>query len=742
MDLSGIEELMECCHTGDHKTLKRIIDSKPRNRKKLYNHTYQNYTPLQACIKRLDVIGVKMLLKTTIIDIFETGHFENSPLTTTLNNMIATHEKLFPVRYTTNAYTYHPIDRYFKFEPYTPDGSNYADNGIIFEDLLREFNISLGKTLPGSRLYHVIFEQMLHRCVKYDLYYGIYLLFDIVTHHKKFFDDRLFMGKLLSLATEMEGDPKIWSIFVKFDIVKHLDKVFYHKLARDGNVTILSYLFKQCTPREISSIFVRFEVYKTFSSLIRLGYDNIIKYLLSFDDCKHFINKQFLFHEALVFSSGATKNYFAASEHTDIFLYHGNKTPLQLALNQNNIQVCSIIRNRLANCKKSITVLIEKYKYITKNIANTVCATCIQFDSRMSIGFISKNLDIIWNTFRTAGRFVNFEIKTNSLESGSGVLRSWLNNVSQYYLGQMLFQPFSYDSIYDQKSTGFDMKYHSYYIPHYKDITPLISAKFILFGLYLALTLVYQRVRLPISPIIIKYILDENITLEDILPINMLNSFKEMENYSEQEFENLQLTMSIRQPTITEGVRSDDEHDLIENGKNIVVTKDTFPKYKEYLLNYLIDSRKIILDNIKVGFYKGLPNSDIKGLVDSRELMSLIVADDLYISKEDFERYVVFEGENYNEQKKWILEYFNSQTSHMRIIEFITGSSYLPSGGLQYLFNTGLPITISFMMYNLTSLPTAQTCFRKLHCPLYSNKDIMFKNLNMSFTQPFGFQHV
>jgi len=97
----------------------------------------------------------------------------------------------------------------------------------------------------------------------------------------------------------------------------------------------------------------------------------------------------------------------------------------------------------------------------------------------------------------------------------------------------------------------------------------------------------------------------------------------------------------------------------------------------------------------------------------------------------------------FNEKlKNWLIEALRSFTAEQRVkfIQFVTGSSSLPVGGIK---NLSPQLNVELVLNDDDQLPSAHTCFNTLDLPLYSSADVLKEKLLLAITEGFeGFDNV
>lgn len=310
----------------------------------------------------------------------------------------------------------------------------------------------------------------------------------------------------------------------------------------------------------------------------------------------------------------------------------------------------------------------------------------------------------------------------NKFNRGPGTFRYVLSQYADQILeDKKLFLP-----LFDEKL----------YIPYYetKDLTPELLHQYFNFGFYLAFCLIYNPSSLPLSNIIIKFLCNEVITLEDFLPNFLLKQLKQMKNWSEQEFEKSDLTMII---SCLNSNGNYYDYDLVENGSLISIDTCNFNSYCEKIIDFYVNKgeRFRVLSQISEGFYTLINDGkdvfeNINTLSSSILLQPLIIQE-LEETREDSKQWElnVKINNGCKKSKKMFYDIIDQLTDkeYFELIKFITGNTSVPVGGLASLAKKGTPINIT--MIKNTGYPTACTCNNTMYLPEYESKDLMIERI-------------
>lgn len=372
----------------------------------------------------------------------------------------------------------------------------------------------------------------------------------------------------------------------------------------------------------------------------------------------------------------------------------------------------------------------------------------------------------------------DFDITINNEAHGVGVIRYILDEFSTFLVKESgLLAPIFYSDndfndtikIYSLFDVGNDYMY----IPYYEEpISNTIKFHYFYMGILLGLSFLYTPVEMHLSPIFYLYLAREKKNIIEALPRYMVFQIQNMLTYTKEDFKNADLDMTIRSYNSKGEIK---EYELVENGKNIII--DNIEDYIEALIYFYYNAgqRKEILDIIANGFSKVLNTSEpissvfLYLLINKKNKRSnifdwikytyIICSREFLVNDESEteteinikENNVSFEINASNIKRLniafcrkyedklvpnvvvWFFQIVDelNDSEYDNLINFITGSSSLPLGGISGLYNIGKPIRIEYL-HNISSnndsrLPTSSTCMTTIKLPQYTSKDAMSK---------------
>ncbi|KAL3774838.1 hypothetical protein ACHAW5_007959 [Stephanodiscus triporus] len=190
--------------------------------------------------------------------------------------------------------------------------------------------------------------------------------------------------------------------------------------------------------------------------------------------------------------------------------------------------------------------------------------------------------------------------------------------------------------------------------------------------------------------------------------------------------------------------------ELMEGGKDVPVTNQNLPEFLEANLKYhLMDRVKPQLTELLLGFYDVIPES-LLTIFDFQELELLmcgvpVIDIDDWMANTSYLGLFQQEGAN-SKTCQWfwevVREEFNQET-RARLLQFVTGTSGVPSRGFSVL--QGNDGTIRLFCINgirkeESFYPRSHTCFNRLDLPVYDSKEELRDKLKVSIaTSATGF---
>jgi E3 ubiquitin-protein ligase NEDD4 len=237
-----------------------------------------------------------------------------------------------------------------------------------------------------------------------------------------------------------------------------------------------------------------------------------------------------------------------------------------------------------------------------------------------------------------------------------------------------------------------------------------------------------------------KHILGWPVTFEDIKTIDqdVYDNMMGLLDLSDDDIENAFLDF-----TVTESVMGTNTTvDLVENGEDVEVTAENLPEYMEAYMKYkLIGNVQPQLTEILLGFFDVIPEP-LMTIFDFQEL-ELLMCGLPTINIEDWKLHTLYTGEfdgthGDNQWCDWFWEIIENdfdQETRARLLQFVTGTSGVPSGGFAVLQGNDGNIrkfTIHGVKAEICLYPHAHTCFNRIDLPTAATKEELHERLKFS----------
>jgi hypothetical protein len=190
--------------------------------------------------------------------------------------------------------------------------------------------------------------------------------------------------------------------------------------------------------------------------------------------------------------------------------------------------------------------------------------------------------------------------------------------------------------------------------------------------------------------------------------------------------------------------------ELLEKGADTNVTNENLPEFLELNLKYhLMERVKPQLTELLLGFFDVIPEA-LLTIFDFQEL-ELLMCGMPVIDIDDWMKHTVYQGyfEQHGEKSKtckWFWQIVRDefdQETRARLLQFVTGTSGVPSRGFSVLQGNDGNIRqfcINGVTKEYSLYPKAHTCFNRIDLPVYSSKDELREKLKVAIaTSATGF---
>jgi len=190
--------------------------------------------------------------------------------------------------------------------------------------------------------------------------------------------------------------------------------------------------------------------------------------------------------------------------------------------------------------------------------------------------------------------------------------------------------------------------------------------------------------------------------------------------------------------------------ELMEGGKDVPVTNDNLPEFLEANLKYhMMDRVKPQQTELLLGFFDIIPEP-LLTIFDFQEL-ELLMCGVPVIDIDDWKANTTYSGHFEGKGEKastvqWFWEVIQQefdQETRARLLQFVTGSSGVPSRGFSVLQGNDGSIR-QFCIHGIKKenslYPRSHTCFNRIDLPIYSSKNELREKLRVAIaTSATGF---
>lgn len=311
---------------------------------------------------------------------------------------------------------------------------------------------------------------------------------------------------------------------------------------------------------------------------------------------------------------------------------------------------------------------------------------------------------------------LKIKFKGEVSQDAGGLIREWLCVLFKHFLDENtdLFIRTDTDDI-------------SYLIKRKKVITSTLIDSYYFIGKLIGKALLENlTINCCFNKLIYKLILDESIQLEELIFIDtpLYHSLKEMMNMKNN-IDDLYLFFSLEYEDDNGVIQSEN---LIPNGNSIKVTKDNIDLYIQKRIDHLVNSQKVLANEIRKGIISIIPMRFLKQFTSDE--FGLILNGTPFIDLEDWKNHTMYK--DYKSTDSIIIDYWAvmstlSQENLSRFLQFCTGSSRVPIGGFSSLeSNRGnkamFCITKANYYPSQVNYIKAHTCFNRLDLPDFPSK--------------------
>jgi hypothetical protein len=201
----------------------------------------------------------------------------------------------------------------------------------------------------------------------------------------------------------------------------------------------------------------------------------------------------------------------------------------------------------------------------------------------------------------------------------------------------------------------------------------------------------------------------------------------------------LDLTFSVTEDKFGQII----EHDLKDNGRNVIVTEKNKLEYLQRLVKWRVERGvQNQTEALVRGFYE-VVDPKLVNIFDAREL-ELVLCGTIEIDLNDWKRNSDYRS-GYHPAHQVIIWFWQAverfdNDQRLKLLQFVTGTSSIPYEGFSALRGSnGLRKFCIERWGNQDSLPRAHTCFNRLDLPPYPSLEILYDKLLLAIEETSGF---
>jgi len=176
--------------------------------------------------------------------------------------------------------------------------------------------------------------------------------------------------------------------------------------------------------------------------------------------------------------------------------------------------------------------------------------------------------------------------------------------------------------------------------------------------------------------------------------------------------------------------------ELIEGGKDIPVTEENKTDFVNKMMQWrLVDRVAVQADALVAGFHSVLPLEYLEAFTAAE--LELLLCGSVEVDLDDWKINTLYKSgySSDSEIVKWLWDIVDSMKNddRLRLLQFVTGTSSIPSRGFAHLQGSDGERRFSIMRVVDTSrLPQAHTCFNELVLPEYETKEELADKLTVA----------
>jgi len=235
------------------------------------------------------------------------------------------------------------------------------------------------------------------------------------------------------------------------------------------------------------------------------------------------------------------------------------------------------------------------------------------------------------------------------------------------------------------------------------------------------------------SASVYKFILGRELALEDLVHVDLVY-YNSLAWFLENDIEaaELELVFVLEEEAMGQIVKVP----LKEGGDTCAITNENKAEYVQLAaMHRLVGSVRPQLEALRAGFYEVMAPNVLEKFSEGE--LELLLHGMPVIDIEDWKKHCEYRA-GFTDTHQVILWFWEivddwDQEMRARLLQFVTGTSKIPTGGFAGLYGANGPKRFQIIrVFDITRLPQANTCFNELLLPPYPTKELLADRLTQS----------
>jgi len=236
------------------------------------------------------------------------------------------------------------------------------------------------------------------------------------------------------------------------------------------------------------------------------------------------------------------------------------------------------------------------------------------------------------------------------------------------------------------------------------------------------------------SASVYKFILGRELALEDLVHVDLVY-YNSLAWFLENDIEaaELELVFVLEEEAMGQIVKVP----LKEGGDTCAITNENKAEYVQLAaMHRLVGSVRPQLEALRAGFYEVMAPNVLEKFSEGE--LELLLHGMPVIDIEDWKKHCEYRA-GFTDTHQVILWFWEivddwDQEMRARLLQFVTGTSKIPTGGFAGLYGANGPKRFQIIrVFDITRLPQANTCFNELLLPPYPTKELLADRLTQVY---------